>query len=225
MENINVAKTQNTFENEMFYLFEKYLENDMLTFSDLKTCHEICSFYEKKINACNLSKLLKCICKKNNFDIDFNNPKNKIIIKFFENSNSRYEKEKHVKMTTEFGDPALQVIFTYQTEEKQNKNENYLFHKFFIDDNLILKKENSSKIVSSINLKYLKILLNSENCQLKITPYQLLYLFLNLFDLENVFDDELSNIEKNSGDYLSNNQIDSDSDISTDSNADSVNDE
>jgi hypothetical protein len=202
-----------TVEVEMYNLLGNFLSQEKLSFVDIQTCHNICNQYEKKLECFFLGKRIKSYCNKNEYNIDFTNDKNKIEIISYDspyNKDLNKGKEKYYKIDINWGNDRFYIIYEYLPDRFNDK---HLFHQFYVDGALILKKENNSNKKPFINLTYLKELINRNNMPISI--YKFLNLFLEMFNEKKVFEDMLFNIQLNPDDYLFDTLCSSESDISS----------
>jgi hypothetical protein len=86
-----------SFEDEIYNVMEKYNSNNKLTQYDIKCCREICVQFENLIIAQNLTNKIKSYCQKYNYDINFDDEKEKISVLFYESINVD-KKDKVVRM-------------------------------------------------------------------------------------------------------------------------------
>jgi hypothetical protein len=214
MENTLEINSEKTFEEEIYEIMEKHLNQGKLSNNDIKMCRDICLQYEMRVKAFKLTQKLMTMCQNNNCE-DFNNENKKIVITLYESFSGG--KEKCDKINANFYDPSFTVFMTYENSEEYGYNgkQKNLFDKFSIDGHLILKKENGNGNMkkSFINLSYLKEIIDTNN--LKISVNLFLKLFLSLFNVFHIFENMISNIEKNPNEYLFDKNWTSDSDISS----------
>jgi hypothetical protein len=214
----DIISCEKTFEDEIYDIMEKFISSNRLSMSDIKACREICTQYENRVLALDLTEKLKFYCKIDNYDIDFDNDKEKIEVLSIESvganrDDKNLNKKDHVvTMIIKFCDCISTFIYEIVEEYSDNGKQKYLFHKFTIDGNVILKKENQSMKESFINLSYAKDLIENNNIKLNIA--QFLRLFIKLFGMSNIFEKDLCEIETEPQKYYKDKSWESDSDIS-----------
>jgi hypothetical protein len=222
MSNIeNTISYEKTFEEEIYDIMEKFLSNNKLSMSDIKACREICTQYENKLLAIDLTEKIKFFCQYDNYNINFDDDKEKITVLSVE-SNSVFcankddknsaKKDNFVAMIIDFYNSSSKLIYEILDEYSDNGKQKFVFHKFTIDGHVIFKKENQSLKSSFINLSYVKELI--KNNEIKLNDAQFLRLFTKLFNISNIFDDELCEIENKNEKFYKNQVLESDSDIS-----------
>ncbi len=220
----NIISCEKTFEDEIYDIMEKFISSNRLSMSDIKACREICTQYENRVMALDLTEKLKFYCKIDNYDIDFDNDKEKILVLSVESIGANRDdknlnrKDYIVTMNIQFCNCTSTLIYDIVEEYSDNGKQKYLFHKFTIDGNVILKKENQSMKESFMNLSYIKDLIENNNIKLNTT--QFLRLFIKLFGVSNIFEKDICEIEMEPEQqkYYKNNSWESDSDVSVSDN-------
>ena len=102
MSNIeNTISSEKTFEEEIYDIMEKFISNNKLSISDIKACREICTQYENKLLAIELTEKLKFYCQYNNYNINFDDEKEKITVISIE-STGVIKKDNFVTIIVEF---------------------------------------------------------------------------------------------------------------------------
>jgi hypothetical protein len=215
----DIISYEKTFEEEIYDIMEKFISSNKLSISDIKACREICTQYENRILALDLTEKLKFYCKIDDYDINFNNEDEKITVLSFESigganrDDKNLNKKDHiVTMTINFSNHLSTLIYEIVEEYSDNGKQKYTVHKFTIDGNVILKKENQSMKEPFINLSYLKDLI--ENNKIKLSIIQFLRLFTKLFGVLNIFEKNICEIENEPQKYYKDKSWESDSDIS-----------
>lgn len=214
----NMIQSEKTFEDEIYNIMEKFISNNNLSTNDIKACREICTQFENKILAIELTNKLKFLCQFYNCDVNFDDEKENISILSTEyistNKDDKYagKKDNIIMMVVNFYNMSSKLIYEITEEYSDNGKQKYTFHKLIIDGNLIFKKEQQSTKSTFINLSYLKDFI--ENNKIKLNVVQYLNLFTNLFGISNIFEKEISQIENDMYVYCKNKSWESDSDIS-----------
>jgi hypothetical protein len=214
----NMIQYEKTFEDEIYDIMEKFILNNRLSMNDIKACREICTQFENRILANELTDKLKFYCKLDNYDINFENEKEQISVLSVEHigvnkdEKNMNKKDHIIIMTINFYNNASKLIYEIIEEYSDNGKQKFLFYKFTIDGNLILKKEQQTLKPTFINLSYLKDFIENNKIKLNITQY--LKLFTKLFGIYNFFEKEICQIENDSHNYCKDKSWESDSDIS-----------
>jgi hypothetical protein len=215
----NIISYEKTFEEEIYDVMEKFISSNRLSMSDIKACREICTQYENRVLALDLTEKIKFYCKIDDYNINFDNEEEKITVLSFESIGGVNRDDKNINkrdnfitMSINFHNHLSSMIYEIVDEYSDNGRQKYTFHKFTIDGNVILKKENQSMKEPFINLSYIKDLI--ENNKIKLSTTQFLRLFTKLFGVFNIFEKNLHDIENEPQKYYKDKSWESDSDVS-----------
>lgn len=215
----NIISYEKTFEEEIYDVMEKFISSNRLSMSDIKACREICTQYENRVLALDMTEKIKFYCKIDDYDINFDNEEEKITVLSFESiggvnrdDKNLNKRDNFITMSINFYHHLSNMIYEIVDEYSDNGRQKYTFHKFTIDGNVILKKENQSMKEPFINLSYIKDLI--ENNKIKLSITQFLQLFTKLFGVFNIFEKNLRDIENEPQKYYKDKSWESDSDVS-----------
>ncbi len=235
MENSTVLC--HSFEAEIHKIMDKYLENNRLSYSDIRICHEICNLYQNKLQANDLTQKINLYSNisETQLIIDDDTQNNdKIFVSLYEYLNNKDDKNNNPNKNDEIIHFVLnlnniQLSFVYETSNGFSNDGKYRYtnNKFLIDDYLILKKEqflSKDKVFDKtpikqnnfINLSYIDEIFNK--LKIKSTIPQFLNLFTTVLKINTIFEVLISDIENNPDKFRYDQSWDSDSDISLSSN-------
>ena len=205
-----------TFEEEIDLVMQKYYNGKNLSSRDIKMCRALCDTYDNKLYANDLSNKIRIYSKVNDTELEIENC-DKIEVSLYEHFNfcvdkNMNKKDQTTKILVNFDEKIIEIVYEESEDYSDDGRYKYLFYKFFIYGNLILRKEHKSLKKDFINLSYLKELF--KKLKIKTSIVQFLRLFLKVLDVSEKFDKLLTNIEQNPDKYYFDKSWNSDSDLS-----------
>jgi hypothetical protein len=204
-----------SFDYDILNVFEEYEMENKLTKAHIKSCRDICQKYENRLYEKEMTSKFLFFSNFDDCEMKYeciNNIKIKDYEIYNDSIGDEMNKKNHYqKFNIYFGENKCEVVFEMNNEFSENGKTKLLYSKFFIDENLIIKKE-SQKSKDFINLTYVKNLLNTLKIETNIAKF--LTLLLKTMNLENMFKNVLEKIKTDTDSYYYNIEWDSTSDIS-----------
>lgn len=207
-----------SFEELVSNIFDDCYNYDKLTKQDIEICKNLCQFYENKLYENELNSKLLYYGDLEESKINYENKKNIKLINYESYSNkdeTNAIKDTIQKVDIYFRDYICKILFEISSEFINNGKCKLTKIKFYIDDNLILKKENQNLKKGFINLTHIKKILNKiKEYDIETTEKNFLILLLKIMNIEHYFIDIIKNINEDKAFYHDKSDMESDSDIS-----------
>lgn len=180
------------FESDIISIFYKYLDANILKMQNIENCHNIAENFKNKIIANELNDKFHKIIMRDDFTRVINNVFKVVKYEFLINEHT---KDNIKNITLLCDDNNLHISYANNETYSDNGKIKYMYHKIFINDNLIIKKESHNLRKLFLNFTYLDEIINIAKIDIKNVEF--LEMIISLFSLNSVFENLTQEVKNN----------------------------